>query len=101
MVMRPKSKTYEDLPMFADEAGLAEVFMGPGKGSEWRQSADLLEARGLPKIDALMGGRYKPAVKAFFDNEYGLIASAPSPVPDGIEKLGTWTSKRKHRAHRD
>jgi hypothetical protein len=73
MVMRPKSKTYEDLPMFADEAGLAEVFMGPGKGSEWRQSADLLEARGLPKIDALMGGRYKPAVKAFFDNEYGLI----------------------------
>ena len=87
--------------MFADEAGLAEVFMGPGKSSEWRQSANLLEARGLPRIDALMGGRYKPAVKAFFDKEYGLVTAAPRPVPDGIEKLGPWTSKGRSRVRRD
>ena len=85
--------------MFPDEASLAEVVMGAGKTSEWRQFAALLEPRGLPKIDALMGGRYRPAVKAFFDKEYGLSTAAPRTVPDGPEKLGTWSSK-KDRARR-
>jgi hypothetical protein len=96
---RPKPKTFDDLPLFADEADLAEVVMGTGKTSEWCQFAALLEPRGLPKIDALMGGRYRPAVKAFFDKEYGLSTVAPRTVPDGPEKLGTWSSK-KDRARR-
>jgi hypothetical protein len=91
---RSKPKAFDDLPLFAGEAELAEVFMGPGKTSEWRQFAALLEPRGLPRIDALMGGRYRPAVKAFFDKEYGLTTVAPRTVPDGPEKLGTWSSKK-------
>ena len=53
---RSKTKTFDDLPLFADEASLAEVVMGAGKTSEWCQFAALLEPRGLPKIDELMGG---------------------------------------------
>ena len=34
--------------------------------------AQMLEERGLPKVDHLMGGRYVPAVRAFFDRLYGL-----------------------------
>ena len=98
-VTRSKTKTFDDLPLFADEASLAEVVMGAGKTSEWCQFAALLEPRGLPKIDELMGGRYRPAVKAFFDKEYGLTTVAPRAVPDGPEKLGTCTSK-KDRARR-
>jgi hypothetical protein len=46
---RSKPKTFDDLPLFADEASLAEVVMGAGKTSEWHQYAALLEPRGLPK----------------------------------------------------
>lgn len=60
----------DQLPLFADEKSLSEAIMGRGRYAEWRAIVPLLEHRGLPKIDALMGGRYWPAVKAFFDREY-------------------------------
>jgi hypothetical protein len=37
------------------------------------------------KVDPVMGGRYVPAVRAFFDGEYG-INSARVSVPDGGER---------------
>lgn len=60
----------EKLPLFADEKSLSDAVLGRGRYTEWRAIIPLLERRGLPKIDALMGGRYWPAVKAFFDREY-------------------------------
>jgi hypothetical protein len=44
----------------------------------WRALAPKLEIEGLPKIDALMRGRYWPAVVAFFDRRYGLDKGAPA-----------------------
>lgn len=97
---RAPARTYNDLPMFAADADLATVFMGPGKSKEWEQIATLLEGRGLPKIDALMGGRYKPAVRAFFDREYGLVKDAPRLAPDGVEKLDAWRDRPRKRVRR-
>ena len=85
---------FDNLPLFASDEAIATAFMGPGKTSEWRQIAALLETRGLPKIDALMGGRYVPAVRAFFDKEYGLIDRAPRLAPSGVEDLGAWNRER-------
>ena len=48
-------------------------------------------------MDALMGGRYVPAVKAFFDRDYGLTGAQFPLAPDGIEDLGAWKN-RKRRA---
>jgi len=90
---RPTSLT--DLPMFAHDDAIAIVFMGPGKTVEWRQIAALLEPRGLPKIDPMMGGRYVPAVKRFFDDEYKLTAGPPSAAPDGPEELGSCKPRRR------
>jgi hypothetical protein len=87
----------DDLPLFAQDDAIAIVFMGPGKTAQWRQVAALLEDRGLPKIDALMGGRYVPAVKAFFDNEYRLTAASPLATPDGPEELGACKQRRNLR----
>jgi hypothetical protein len=99
-VVRPfpmKFRPLEHLPLFADDAALGAALLGVARAGEWCQLAALLEARGLPKMDALMGGRYVPAIKAFFDRDYGL-AGAQSPLaPDGIEDLGAW-KKRKRRA---
>jgi hypothetical protein len=39
----------------------------------WRAVARVLEPEGLPKIDQVMGGRYWPAVVAFFDKRYSII----------------------------
>ena len=72
----------DKLPLFAGEEAVACALLGPGKTAEWRQIAPLLERRGFPTIDGLMGGRYTPAVKAFFDRGYKVgnvqeIAAAP------------------------
>jgi hypothetical protein len=66
---------------------------------EWKQIAPLLEERGLPKIDTVMGGRYVRAVVAFFDREYGLGRGERVPLaPDGIEDFEGWRAKQKRRA---
>jgi hypothetical protein len=41
----------------------------------WRGIARQLERDGLPKIDPLMGGRFWPAVVAFFRARYGVDAA--------------------------
>ena len=93
--MTRRTRTIDDLPMFAPDEAIAEVFMGPGKTAEWRQIAALLEGRGLPKIDQMMGGRYVPAVKRFFDDEYKLTAGPPLATPDGPEELGSCKPRRR------
>ena len=59
----------------------------------------MLELRGLPKVDQLMGGRYVPAVRAFFDRRYGLDRSAANVplAPDGVEDFDSWTNERRKR----
>ncbi len=53
---------------------------------EWAAKAKVLERDGMPKIDPVMGGRFWPAVKAFFDRRYGLSTVEVSQ-PDGMEDL--------------
>jgi hypothetical protein len=90
-------KTIDGLPLFADDAAIGNAVLGPRRSDEWREIAALLENRGLPKMDPLMGGRYVPAIKAFFDREYG-IAGTPPTAPDGVEDLGAWKRKRQAKA---
>lgn len=91
------SPAFDSLPLFADEKAIGAAILGPKRSSEWVRLAPLLERRGLPKIDGLMGGRYVPAVKAFFDRDNGVSADLPL-VPDGVEDLGGWKRGRQRRA---
>lgn len=84
------------LPLYAPEDAIARAVLGPRRCGEWKQIAALLEPRGLPKIDPLMGGRYVPAVKAFFDVENGLAAEGPLEA-DGVEDLGAWRRRGRRR----
>ena len=54
--------------------------------SGWKARAVVLEREGLPRICPVMGGRYWPAVVAFFNRRYGLGSLSPSCV-DGMENL--------------
>ncbi len=65
-------------------------------GLEFRQIVPLLESRGFPKVDALMGGRYLPAVRAFWNHEYGLDRGGGPPLaPDGVEDFEAWKKKNQ------
>jgi hypothetical protein len=96
--VRRRQITIEQLPLFADERSLSDAVLGRGKYTHWRAVVPLLERRGFPTIDGLMGGRYWPAVKAFFDREYNLDAAHPIAARDGQEALGTWKPKARPRA---
>jgi hypothetical protein len=88
-----------ELPLFADDAAIGAALLGPDRAREWCQIAALLEARGLPKIDQLMHGRYVPAVRAFFDHLYGLDRKdSPFLAPDGGENFEAWRRKQRRPA---
>jgi len=53
---------------------------------EWSAKAIVLERAGLPRIDPVMGGRYWPAVTAWWNRRYGL-STIEASQPDGEENL--------------
>lgn len=74
----------QDQGLFPCEAEIARR-LGQNVGS-WKAKAIFLERDGFPKIDPLMGGRYLPAVIAYFDRRYGLSRVEASAL-DGQENL--------------
>jgi hypothetical protein len=97
--VRTKFASVEALPLFASDDVIGTALLGADRVQEWKQMAPMLETRGLPKIDTLMGGRYVPAIRAFFDHLYGLDHSGDAPLaPDGIENFEGWKGKQKRPA---
>jgi hypothetical protein len=81
---RRSPDTVRNTGLFPCEAEIARrLSQTPG---EWQSKAIILERDGLPRIDALMGGRYWPAVLAYWQRRYGL-SSIEVPQPDGEENL--------------
>lgn len=92
--MAKRSRPLHELPLFASEEDVASALMGPGRLGHWRALAPLLEGRGLPKIDAEMGGRYTPAIRKFFDQQYRIDTPYMS-APDGPENFsGSWRKRK-------
>jgi hypothetical protein len=92
-----RDEAFDLLPLFAADGAIGAMLLGPKRMHEWPQIAPLLEARGLPKADQMMGGRYVPAVIDFFDHQYGLNHGSVPLAPDGPENFKTWTGRQKRR----
>lgn len=54
--------------------------------STWKAKAIVLERHGFPRVNPLMGGRYWPAVLAWWNRQCGLF-NVDLPQPDGEEDL--------------
>jgi len=94
-----RGEAFDLLPLFAADGAIGAMLLGPGREQEWRQIATLLEGRGLPKVDPMMGGRYVRAVIDFFDHQYGLNRSCASPLtPDGVEDFEKWRQRQKRHS---
>ncbi|WP_333473747.1 hypothetical protein [Xanthobacter dioxanivorans] len=61
-----------EMPLFPCEVDIARAVLGPGRVSEWKSIAIILERQGLPRVDPMFGGRYWPAVRAWFDHRAGI-----------------------------
>lgn len=73
-----------DQGLFPSESEVARRLSQDAKS--WAAKAHMLEREGLPRIDAIMGGRYWPAVQAFWHRRYGL-STVQASQPDGEENL--------------
>ncbi|UFW82889.1 hypothetical protein BjapCC829_23150 [Bradyrhizobium barranii] len=78
-----------DMPLYPTEAQIARAVLGD-RAKEWRRIAKVLEDKeGLPKINELMGGRFWPAVVAFFYGWQSVPISGSIPEPKS-----KWEDKR-------
>ena len=84
---------WDKLPLFADDMAIGTALLGPKRAGEFQGQAALLEAKGFPTIDHRFGGRYVPAVRAFFDREYGLSENKPRN-PGGAEDASKWRNQK-------
>ena len=46
-----------EMPLFPCEADIARAILGPGRVSEWKAIAIILERHGLPMKDPVFGAR--------------------------------------------
>ena len=75
--------------LYCTEEEIAEFVLGPGRLRDWRDRVKVLERQGLPQFDPLMGGRYRPAVRAFFDRLNGITNEV---LPSRADQPEKWKS---------
>lgn len=85
-------------PLYVTEAEIAKIL--DMTVDDWRDTAAVLEKRGLPSKNPLFGDRrYWPAVRAFLDRREGVGAQSGQGIParDGEER---WDLNNVTRARR-
>lgn len=95
-----KHTRLDDLPLFADDRAIGQALLGAARAAEWASIVPIYERRGFPAVDPIMQGRYIPAVRAFFDREYGL-GGATLSKPHGTERPETWNAPRRQGSNID
>jgi hypothetical protein len=84
MPRRAARNVNRDEGLFPSEAEIARrLSQAP---ADWAAKVIILERDGLPRVDPLMGGRYWPAVQAYWNRRYG-ISKVEASQPDGEENL--------------
>jgi len=82
-------------PLFVTDAELRTMMCGAAVPMrEFAPRLVLLERQGFPQVDPRFGGRYLPAVRAFFDNQHGL-GEYRLKAAGGIERPHAWDTKRR------
>lgn len=77
--------TWDRLPLYATDDEIGEAVLGWARKGEFKGLAVLHERQGMPRMSPVWGGRYVPAVKAFFDAQNGVNKANTVPLaPQGI-----------------
>ncbi|GJD49592.1 hypothetical protein OPKNFCMD_2324 [Methylobacterium crusticola] len=78
-----KVRGLASLPEFASDADIAVALVGKQRAPAAEALFATLEASGFPHVDPRFNARYVPAVRRFFEVEYGLAAPLDPPSGDG------------------
>lgn len=81
--MKPANDNISQMPLYPTEAQIAQAVLG-SRAKDWPRIAKSLEDKeGLPRINELMGGRFWPAVVAFFHGwqHISLDGDVPKTTP--------------------
>ena len=71
--MTSGARAWDALPLYATDKEIGEALLGKADAWKWAQiMVPALETRGLPGLNAYVGRRYCPAVKAFLDRQEGV-----------------------------
>lgn len=91
MAVRAASiQTLDSLPLFATDEEIARAVVGPDRAADWMQNhlPSLQAQAGFPPLERSHGGRYTPAVKAFYDRRYNI--GGQNPGLDKPEDASRW-----------
>jgi hypothetical protein len=67
--------------LYPSESEIALLVLGSKRAKEWPRIAQHLENKhGLPAIDPEMGGRFWPAVHAYFHTRHGMGLDGAAPT---------------------
>jgi hypothetical protein len=77
----------EPSSLYPSEEEIAQCVLGEGKVKQWAALVPTLEREGLPRVDPLFGGRFWPAVRAWFEQRNGLRREL---VPSGADGQEVW-----------
>lgn len=69
--------------LYPDEGELALVLLGPERAHMWPAIAQVEERVGLPRVMRQYGGRYWPAVRAFFDRRHSATGEPVAQINTG------------------
>lgn len=72
--------------LYLSEDEIAHKVLGTRKAKDWSMLAALWEREGLPRVDALVGRRYWPAVRRWLDRRNGLAQEYVPASADGKER---------------
>jgi hypothetical protein len=89
MVRHSNSRFPQPSCLFPDERELALVLLGKDRAHQWPAIAKTEEKAGLPRVSVQYGGRYWPAVLAFYERRYASLDKAM--VVDDERSKENWT----------
>jgi hypothetical protein len=72
--------------LYLSEDQIARRVLGARKAKDWGMLVAVWEREGLPRIDALVGRRYWPAVRRWLDQRNGLLQECVPASADGKER---------------
>jgi hypothetical protein len=82
--------------LYPDEKELGRVLLGE-RAAQWPAIAKAEEKAGLPRVSLQYGGRYWPAVKAFYDRRHRLLEQQ-SEIHDDEREKENWDARPARRA---
>lgn len=92
-----KTPRPEPTCQYPDEREIAALLLGKERAHRWPEIATIEERHGFPRVDPLYGGRYWPAVQAFYARRMKIAGEPVKVIADENQRDTFRDRSRKQR----